>query len=186
MKIDEDNFISELKKGNPKALDYIYSRYAGLAYKIVVGVLMNTASREDIEECVSDIFVGIWRNASKYNSKITTFDKWLISVSKYKAIDYLRRIRKSTQTIELHDDIAITSNSLEEKIIQANDMNSLYGLINEMEDTDKQIFVRRYILNEKIVDIAEYLGIPRSVVDNRLTRGRKTIKNMWKEIMGGN
>lgn len=186
MKIDENNFVNELKKGNHKALDYIYKKYVGLTYKIVSDVLRNRASYQDIEECVSDIFVGVWKNASKYRPEVTTFNKWLISVSKYKAIDYLRKIQKSENTIELQDHIPDINSNVDKKIIESNNMDTLISLIKDMKDVDKEIFIRRYILNENIIDIAEYLKVPRSVVDNRLTRGRRSIKNKWIEIMGGN
>ncbi|ADL50872.1 sigma-70 family RNA polymerase sigma factor [Clostridium cellulovorans] len=186
MKINEDNFAVELKKGNPKALDYIYSKYIGLVYKIVINVLRDVTSHEDIEECVSDIFVGIWINASKYNSEITTFDKWLVAVSKYKAIDYLRKATKNPQIVELEDSITNGDTSTEDIIIQNNDLNTVYNLISDMEETDKKIFIRRYLLDQKIIDIAKDLQLRRSAVDNRLTRGRKSIKNKWNEIMGGN
>ena len=53
-----------------------------------------------------------------------------------------------------------------------------------MPHIDRQIFIRRYILNEKIDDISKDLGITRGAIDNRLSRGRKTIKNKWLKLIG--
>ena len=157
MKIDESNYISELKRKNSKALDYTYSKYVGLVYKVVFDLLKDTASKQDIEECVSDIFTSLWKNATKYNDNITTFKKWLV---------------------------AISNDNIEKKIIQTNDVNTIIGIIKNMSETDRQIFIKRYILNENINNIAEYLKLPRTVIDNRLSRGRKFIKNKWEKLMG--
>ncbi len=184
MKIDESNYISELKRKNSKALDYTYSKYVGLVYKVVFDLLKDTASKQDIEECVSDIFTSLWKNATKYNDNITTFKKWLVAISKYKAIDYIRKLKKTPKSIELKEDTAISNDNIEKKIIQTNDVNTIIGIIKNMSETDRQIFIKRYILNENINNIAEYLKLPRTVIDNRLSRGRKFIKNKWEKLMG--
>ncbi|MHC6178862.1 sigma-70 family RNA polymerase sigma factor [Clostridium sp. JNZ X4-2] len=184
MKVDENNFIDELKCKNQEALNYIYSKYLNLVYKIVLDTLSGTAAREDVEECVSDIFIGIWKNISKYDSNITSFNRWLIAVSKYKAIDYLRKFSKYEQTIELGKDINTRECSIEDKIIRDDEMTAFYKIIMNMNEMDRDIFIKRYILNENIVDIAKHLDMPRSSIDNRLSRGRKALKNKWQKIVG--
>ncbi|NMM61661.1 sigma-70 family RNA polymerase sigma factor [Clostridium sp. P21] len=184
MKIDESNYISELKRKNSKALEYTYSKYVGLVYKVVFDLLKDTASRQDVEECVSDIFISLWKNAVQYNDNITTFKKWLVAISKYKAIDYIRKLRKAQEIVELKEDTAISNDNIEEKIIQTDDVNTIVGIIKNMSEIDKRIFFKRYILNENINNIAEYLKLPRTVIDNRLSRGRKLIKNKWEKLMG--
>lgn len=184
MAIDSNNFIKEMINKNEKALDYIYRNYSGLAYKISLDILKNVGSKEDVEECVSDIFVGVWNNISKYDESITTFKKWFISVSKYKAIDYRRRLKVKNPSQELNEDILIDSDSTEDKLIRENDISVLKNLINEMKDIDKKIFIKRYLEGESIENISKSLGYSRVAVDNRLSRGRKSIKNKWIEIMG--
>lgn len=184
MKIDESNYISELKRKNSKALEYTYSKYVGLVYKVVFDLLKDTASRQDIEECISDIFISLWKNAVQYNDNITTFKKWLVAISKYKAIDYIRKLRKAQEIVELKEDTAISNDNIEEKIIQTDDVNTIVGIIKNMSEIDRRIFFKRYILNENINNIAEYLKLPRTVIDNRLSRGRKLIKNKWEKLMG--
>lgn len=184
MEINENNFIDELKRRNEMALEYMYSKYLNLVYKIVLDILSHIATREDIEECVSDIFIGVWKNISKYNPSVTSFNKWLIAVSKYKAIDYLRKFSKYQQTIELEENISMEKDSVEDKIIRNSKMTTFYEIIMNMNEVDKDIFIKRYILNENISDIAKNLDISRSAIDNRLSRGRKAIKDKWQKIMG--
>ncbi len=184
MKIDEDNYVKELKNKNQKALDFIYSKYVGLVYKVVYDILNGKAAKEDIEECVSDIFIDVWNNALKYNESIADFKNWIVAVSKYKAIDYFRKFRRKYETVELEEDVIISGENIENKIIQNNDIKTVYEIIDNMNDVDKKIFVKRYFLDESIMNISSYLNLPRSVIDNRLSRGRKSIKNKWNEIMG--
>ncbi|MFL0196298.1 sigma factor-like helix-turn-helix DNA-binding protein [Clostridium sp. WILCCON 0269] len=57
--------------------------------------------------------------------------------------------------------------------------------IKELKDIDRKIFIRRYLIQEDIVDIASSLGISRSIVDNRLSRGRKVLKEKLNFLRKG-
>lgn len=184
MKIDSNNLIRELKNKNEKALDYLYETHISIAYKIVLDNLENIASKEDIEECVSDIFVSVWNNIDKYNEKIAKFKTWFSAVCKYKAIDYKRSIKTKALSVELDENTLIEPVSVEDRILAEEDVCDLIEIIDDMPHIDRQIFIRRYILNEKIDDISKDLGITRGAIDNRLSRGRKTIKNKWLKLIG--
>jgi RNA polymerase sigma-70 factor (ECF subfamily) len=86
LKIDENNFINELKKKNYKSMDYIVDIYGNLIYKISYSVLYknNTSS---VEECTNDVFMKIWDNIDCFDIEKGTFKTWIMTISKFKAID---------------------------------------------------------------------------------------------------
>ncbi|BAQ36304.1 hypothetical protein CBB2_3301 [Clostridium botulinum] len=57
--------------------------------------------------------------------------------------------------------------------------------IKDLKGMDREIFIRRYLIQEDIVDIANYLGVNRSVVDNRLSRSRKILKEKLEILKKG-
>ena len=59
MKINEDNFIGELKNKNPKALDYLVDNYSNLIFKVVISVL-GSDKREEAMECLNDVLLKVW------------------------------------------------------------------------------------------------------------------------------
>ncbi len=56
MKIDEDNFIRQLKYRNSKALDFIVDEYSNLVFKIIRTVLNSNFHSQYVEECANDVF----------------------------------------------------------------------------------------------------------------------------------
>lgn len=46
-----------------------------------------------IDECVNDVFVGVWQNIDQYNPDRNSLKNWVMGVARYKVIDYLRKIR---------------------------------------------------------------------------------------------
>ncbi|WP_275477813.1 sigma factor-like helix-turn-helix DNA-binding protein, partial [Clostridium botulinum] len=91
---------------------------------------------------------------------------------------------KIQETVELDDNLIYSKDTIENKIIQASNIHTVYDIISSMNDMDKQIFIKHYFLEESIINISKHLNVSRTIVDNRLSRGRKNIKNKWNEIMG--
>ncbi|MNP80395.1 RNA polymerase factor sigma-70 [compost metagenome] len=50
-----------------------------------------------------------------------------------------------------------------------------------MEEVSKEIFLRRFFMDEAIKDIAEKLEISVSAVSNRILRGRKKLEVLFRE-----
>lgn len=107
-----------------------------------------------------------------------------MAVTKYKAIDYKRKICGQVNS-ECIDDYSLTDHENTEKlIIEKENREELLALINSMDPVDREIFIRRYFLDEEISNIAAKLSIRRSAVDNRLSRGRKSLKKKFSVLKG--
>ncbi len=52
----------------------------------------------------------------------------------------------------------------------------IFKAINYMRKEDREIFIRRYFLDEKVENIANAFGVNRNLIDKRLSRGRKFLK----------
>lgn len=70
-------------------------------------------------------------------------------------------------------------------IISKENKDEIINMIKDLKGMDREIFIRRYLIQEDIVDIASYLGVNRSVVDNRLSRSRKILKEKLEILKKG-
>ena len=67
------------------------------------------------------------------------------------------------------------------KSIEENELkNEVDSLLSALKPKDKEIFIRYYINEEKIRDIAEEINIKEDVIYNRISRGRKRIKTIFE------
>lgn len=114
MAINEDNVLLELKKRNTKALEYIINTYSNLVFKVVINVLGND-NYESAKECLNDIYLLVWNKNQLYNPEKASFKNWLLAVSKYKAIDYKRSLKK-TNNVNIEDEFLFSSNNVEMNI----------------------------------------------------------------------
>jgi len=176
MEIKDSNFEVQMKKKNRRALEFIMNKYSNLVYSVVRSVL-NTAFYESyLEECINDVFLSVWNNIESFDETKGNFKCWIAAISKYKAIDYKRKLYKQN-SVECIDDSDIYDEITTENIVISNEnRKELLGAINDMNDQDREIFIRRYLLSEGIENIARTFSVDRNVVDQRLSRGRKFLK----------
>lgn len=176
MDINEDNFITQLKLKNPAALDFIVNNYSNLVYKISCKILNSDFHSHYVGECANDVFWSLWNNISSFDDKKGNFKHWLSAISKYKALDYRRKLVKQSDVKCLNNEVLSDEYSIEDIIIASENKSELLEMIDTMKSEYREIFVRRYFLHEKIENIAKVLGISRNLVDKKLSRGRASLK----------
>lgn len=190
MKINEENFIEHIKKKNQKGLDYFVDTYSKLVYKVVHSVIGSGFYIHSVDECVNDVFLSIWNNIECFDNEKGNFKTWTIAISKYRAIDYRRQLIKNN-SLEFDEniaekDVSIKSESdAEHRLLMKEKRAKLLKIINEMNEIDREIFIKRYFFDQNIEDIADELEVKRTVIDNRLSRGRKALKEKINSLEGG-
>ncbi len=178
MRINEKNFIKYLNKKNERALDYVVDIYGGLIKSIVYKHLYSLTEYHD--ECINDILLAIWNGIDKYDETKGEFKNWLAAVSRYKCIAYQRKYLNITLMQDDIENLDVKSEdnierNLEEKALK----KEIDSLLSVLKPKDKEIFIRHYINEEKVRDIADNYSVKEEVIYNRISRGKKKIKSVF-------
>lgn len=176
MQINEGNFIKELRDKNSKALEYAFDNYCDYIYKVVFSVFGSEQYSTYIDECINDIFMCLWNNVDKFDEEKGNFKYWFKAVAKYKAINYKKKINKHTNVEWIEDYNFESKDQVENLIVASENKDEVIKAIKDLNEPDREIFIRRYLIQEDITDISNCLRMNRSLVDNRLSRGRKVLR----------
>ncbi|HOB20978.1 MAG TPA: sigma factor, partial [Candidatus Atribacteria bacterium] len=95
--------VEQLKKKDPKALEQAMDLYMDSVYRLAAGILRNTGSTMDIEECVQDVFIDAWNLIDQYDPERGSFRTWLLILCKYKALNRRRSLADKARVVELKD-----------------------------------------------------------------------------------
>ncbi|MGG5460989.1 sigma-70 family RNA polymerase sigma factor [Clostridium sp. B9] len=173
----ENNFIRHLKKKNPKALDYVFDNYGNLIFKVAYSVLNN---RELSEECVNDVLLKIWNNIDSFHKGDEKFKAWIIVMTKYTAIDMLRKEKKHDNVVSLenYDREDTSFNSL----LENKEMKEkILSVINSFDYENKDIFIKRFFLHYSIKEISSSIGISENAISNRIRRSKIKLSEALKK-----
>jgi RNA polymerase sigma-70 factor (ECF subfamily) len=79
------------------ALETLYDRYGRPVYSLVLRILQQPASAEEI---VQDVFLQLWKNADQYQISRGPLGPWLFTVARNRALDLLRLKREKQRRRE--------------------------------------------------------------------------------------
>jgi RNA polymerase sigma-70 factor (ECF subfamily) len=180
MKIHENNFISELRNKNEKALYFVIENYGWVIKSTVKKSLYNLIGHQ--EECINDILLAIWDNIDSFDEDKNSFKNWVAAISKYKSIDYQRKYLKNLKNENIENTELVSPENLLEKVLEKDVQNNLEKLLAPLKPEDKKIFLMVYLEEKDFDEISEELRISKSILYNRLSRGKKKLKNTIQDI----
>src|ERR1700678_2351506 len=86
---------------DPDALGALYDRYSGILKALVIRVVHDEAEADDL---LQEIFMQIWRQAKNYSQKKGQALGWIVTLTRRRAIDRLRKrqaYHRVTERLEL-------------------------------------------------------------------------------------
>lgn len=84
-------WIAEIARGDRRAFEKFYDRYASLVFTFAMRILRDRPAAEDL---LQEIFLQVWRDAGSYSAERGAPEAWLITMTRSRAIDRLRSIRR--------------------------------------------------------------------------------------------
>jgi len=173
-----------LRTGDKEEFFRIIEAYNKLLWVIVGGVLSNVGTSEDIEECISDVYVSLWRKPKAYDPRKGSFKTYIAIAAKRKALDRYRQLTR-VKIVELDEAVRSSDDDLLDYIAERDMYNELYEAIRSLKEPDKEILIRRYFFDEKPSRIAEKTSIPIKEINNRLYQSKLKLRDIMqaKEVM---
>ncbi|MBC8080224.1 MAG: sigma-70 family RNA polymerase sigma factor [Gorillibacterium sp.] len=154
--------------------------YGNSVYGLVNRIIAGAGRTEDIEECVSDVFLAAWRRIDHYDMEKGSLKTWILLLTKYMALDARRKLLRRQGEEELKDRSTI-GESLEEIVISKEASMEMIARVNALTEPDRTIFYKRYFYYESVEQISIGLGMTIKAVENRLYRARKIFKSQRSE-----
>lgn len=174
LKISERNFIKEMKNGNEQALEYVIDNYAWILKTVLKKHLFNIMHAYD--ECMNDCLLAIWDNIDNYNPDKSSFKNWVGGIAKYKSIDYTRKYLKDLENKDVEDIIIPVKDDSLKEILEVEVREETEKMLSSLSEQDKIIFKKLYFQDEDIEEISNATGLSKSVLYNRISRGKKKIR----------
>lgn len=180
-RINNDNYIEQLRAKNEHALEYVVERYGGLLYSILRKKLYLIPDM--VDECFDDVLLKVWDHADDFDETRCEFKTWLAAIARYRAIDYLRKAKR--------EEMNMASESLSEMVIEpgADDKrlrdieDAIDGEAEKMlaylSPKDQEIFRRIYLEGESVDDVSKDLNLPKSQVYNHTSRGKRKLQKLY-------
>lgn len=152
------------------AFKKLYDKYVNLMLYTSYQILGN---REDAEDAVSEAFLRIAKNFSKFEKSICpkTANQFVIIVRNI-SIDIYRKNKKKTE-IPFDDDIDVKIESFEE-----NELSEIETALSKLSQPEKDILYMYYIYDSSIKDISKLFDVSEAAAYKRIQRAKSNLKKI--------
>lgn len=169
--MSQDEIISAgVRRKDERAFRQLVDSYGPLIRAIVRRHLSATMY---MEECENDILLSLWQNMDRFDPSRNSLKNWIGAVSKYKCADYLRRHYREAPTVPLDENIPAE---------EPEDLRELVDeLLENLKPDDRRLFRQHYLEGHSVAEIARAEQKNPELLYNRLSLGRKRLRNIFKE-----
>ena len=182
--LDDKRLMTAIGLGRPEALNELYQRYHRLVFSLAVNIISDRATAEEI---TLDVFTRVWEKAETYRSDQARVSTWLTSITRYRAIDLLRRRNsrpdhRSVSWTEVSADIASdTVDNPEELTELAIRRQAIQAALAELPPEQKEVLALAYFKGYSHSQIAEALNQPLGTVKTRVRLAMQKLRQSLSE-----
>lgn len=179
---DDSLLVQRLHRRDQDALTELYTRYQPLVHSMAMSVLRNETLAEEVTQ---DIFLRLWQSPDKWDPTKGQLSSWLLTVTRYTAIDRLRHEQRrptlNAKPLEQFQDLlgdTSTHNTRQQDGQYDNGM-LMRKLIPRLPQDQKQVIFLAFFRGMTHSNIAEHLNIPLGTVKSRIRLGMEKLKLEW-------
>ncbi len=177
---EEAALVQRLIDRDQSALSELYQQFSGLVYSIAMRVVQNSVLAEEVAQ---DTFLKVWYQPENWDPQRGRFVSWLLAITRYTAIDRLRREgRRPLQNAVELDDIRLGQRGLVDDP-QWQEGQELRALMERLPPEQVEVIELAFFQGMSHSEMAEYLNLPLGTVKTRVRLGLQKLKGFRRELI---
>ena len=174
--------VARVLEGDAAALEALYARYGRPCYALARRILTDSSFAEDV---VQEVFLALWRDASKFDATRGGFSSWLLSMTHHKAVDRVRReetVRKRRTTVEELDTAPSTHVAVDEQVWSGLRGARVREALLTLPAAQRQALELAYFGGHTQREIAGLTDTPLGTVKTRMLSGMRKMRESLETI----
>lgn len=183
----EDIFLIESAiAGDQSSYEKLMKKYYQMIYNLVFRMI---SKKEDVEDLVQEAFIKAFHSLRNFDKQFA-FSTWLFKIATNNAIDYLRKKKLYTFSIdkEIESDdsdykfeIPDIENKPDKHIMDSELRTILNEAIESLPEKYRQVIVLRHNKELEYEEIAKKMKLPLGTVKAHIFRGRELLNKYLKD-----
>ncbi len=167
--------------GEEAALAMLYERFGSLVYRMAFQAV---PSKSEAEDAVQEIFVRLWRTASRYDPSRAALVTWVILISRRQLVDRMRRSRARLRPASLDESQggpmvevggSVSGMERDERLA------AMLKRIDALPELQRTVVKRAYLGGQTLRQIGEELNTPLGTIKSALSRALTRLRERTNE-----
>ena len=167
--------LRRVASGEKNALETVYSATSAKLFGICLRILND---RQEAEDVLQEIYLGVWRRAGSFDSSRASPITWLATLARNRAIDRLRSLRRTAGADPVEDalDIADAAPGALAVMESREEAMRLGGCLGELEERTAGVIRAAFFGGLTYSELAERSNVPLGTMKSWIRRGMMKLK----------
>ncbi|HEY1807350.1 MAG TPA: sigma-70 family RNA polymerase sigma factor [Acidobacteriaceae bacterium] len=173
--------VEQMTAGDESALAALYDRYAGVLYGLLLRILKDTHAAEEV---LQDLFLQLWRTASRFDASRGSMTAWLMVIARNRAISRLRRGNRHAVVDDPEGfllESAPDPANLEDEAERRQLAGRLRAAMASLPGEQREALELAYFEGMTQTEIAERTGAPLGTVKSRVRAALQSLRQHFDE-----
>lgn len=179
--VPDSALMERMMAGDENALAALYDRYAGMLYGLLLRILKDTHAAEEV---LQDLFLQLWRTASRFDASRGSMTAWLMVMARNRAISRLRRGNRQTVADD-PDGFLLESapdpTDVEDEAARRQLAGRLRAAMAALPGEQREALELAYFEGMTQTEIAERTGAPLGTVKSRVRAALQSLKQHFDD-----
>lgn len=179
--VEDAELVRRVADRDADALATLYDRYSATLLGLARRVLRDTEEAEDV---LQEVFVQVWRQASRYDGRRSSVSTWLVLITRSRAIDRLRTRQVKERTAEASRQENPASHTSPEgmgAVLSDERRRRLARVLGDLPEEQRQVIELAFYRGLTQTEIAEQVSIPLGTVKTRTLLAMKKLRAALQE-----
>jgi RNA polymerase sigma-70 factor, ECF subfamily len=165
-----EGLLALVARGDERAFAELYQWVAAAVFGLVSKVVRNPAQSEEVTQ---EVFVELWRTASRFDPARGTARSWIMTCAHRRAVDRVRSAESAARRDDLagRRDQGRPYDEVVEQVETSLEREHVRRGLEALTDLQREAVVLAYYGGYTHREIAELLGVPSGTVKTRLRDG---------------
>ena len=174
--LDDKAVVARVVEGDGAALEALYGRYGRPCYSLARRILADEQLAQDV---VQEVFLTVWRDASRFDAARGGFSTWLLSMTHHKAVDAVRREenqrkrRTGAEALEVRESDAP---AVDDEVWTVLRGERVRDALAELPQAQREALVLAYFGGYTQREIAGLTSTPLGTVKTRMLAGMRRMR----------
>jgi RNA polymerase sigma-70 factor (ECF subfamily) len=160
--------LKRIASGDREAVASCLDEYGGLVWSIARKMLRNT---DDAEDAVQEIFIDIWKNAGRFDEKLSSETTFVAMIARRRIIDRIRRTSRRIAADSLEDIVTEPQLRDDRKVQLSVEAEEAAVVLRALKPEQQQVLQLSIVQGLSHQEIADVTGIPLGTVKTHARRG---------------
>jgi RNA polymerase sigma factor (sigma-70 family) len=181
--------VEQAINGDEKAYNKIVEKYHRALYYHISKMIRNS---DIVEDLIQEIFSKAFSNLGSYNTNYA-FSTWLYRIATNHTIDYLRKKKLNTYSIDepistkegdMKMELPDESQKTDDLVIRKQRYNIIKEAMRQLPDKYRKVIEMRHMEEKSYQEIADILDLPLGTVKAHIFRARELLYKYLKDKRG--